>query len=81
MSTSVPQPTYQWRVTDTRADSEIGPGGLVVQGLRIDFTVADPAVSGSVFVPNSRKGEVEYVKSLIMAEAGQLAALATLSSD
>lgn len=81
MSTPVAQPIYQWRVTATRPDSDLSAGGIVVAGQRIDFTVVDPPISGSVFVPDARKGDVVYVKSVIAAEAAQLAALANLTSD
>jgi len=80
MSTSTPQPTYQWRVTSITPDTDISVGGAPIPGVRITFQVVDPPVAGSVFAPDPRKGDVAYVKSLIDAEAAQLSAIATLTS-
>jgi hypothetical protein len=81
MTTTVPQPRYTWRVRNIVADSELDPSGNVVAGVRINFDVTDPAVSGSVFVANSRKSDQAYVVSAIATEAAVLANIANLSSE
>lgn len=81
MTTSIPQPSYTWTVTSSRADTTIGANGQVQTGVTLDFAVDDPPVTGSVFIPNERKGQLDYVKGQIAAEAAQLAALATLTSE
>lgn len=80
MTANVKPPTYEWRVTDMRPDTNIGPGSLPVSGQTLTFQVVDPPLSGTVFVPDSQKGNLGLVHSLIATEAAQLAALATLKS-
>jgi len=81
MTANVKPPAYQWAVTSTRPDTNLGPGGQPVSGLTVTFNVVDPPLSGTVFIPDNRKGDLGFVKSEIMAEVGKLAGVANLTSE
>lgn len=81
MSTPIAQPAPSWRVLTSVEDLDTSNPSNPVPSQRITFTVVDSGVTGSVLVPDTRVGDIAYVRSVIAAKAMQLAAVAGLSSE
>lgn len=70
MTTSIPRGGSSWRVVASDPASDFSRPGQIVEGVRVTFTT-QTGVTDSVFVPNDRYGDLDYIRSLIAAKAAQ----------
>lgn len=70
MSTPVAQPNSGWQVIGQSPDTDISTPGVIVDGVRVSFRTGN-GVTDSVFVPNDRYHDLDYVSSLIAAKVRQ----------
>lgn len=81
MSTPIALTSPSWDVNTITSELDTANPSNPVNSQRVTFTLRDTGVQGSVLVPDTRIGDLPYVKSLIAAKAAQLHGVATLTSD